>query len=452
MHLDQVYRVGGFVRDTLLGLAPQDIDYVVIGESPESMLSKGFTRVGHSFPVFLHPETRDEYALGRSEFSSGDGHKDFLYEWEGVTLEQDLGRRDFTINAMAMMADGTVYDPYGGRDDLASGTLRHVGPGFEEDPLRVLRAARFAARYGFKIAPETMELMTTMTQKGMLKTLSAERIWLETEKGLLSKMPSLYFEVLDECGALQDVFPELHKMKGVPQTKKWHAEGDVWVHTLMVLTQASELSRHLPEASRVRIMVGALAHDLGKAETPHELLWDVDGTMLGKHHGHDEPGRFRPALESLAARICMPVDVRLFAHACAECHQDAHGITKMTGKGLVNMYSRLGLDRQLRHDPSYLNDFLVMCHADSAGRFVTLDDGSLYQDKDYPEAEYVKGAMAAIGQVKPGPIMQAEMGRGVSLADAKGTVLSQQRKAGEAFRRAMRAKPASIAQDESPAP
>lgn len=451
MKLDQVYKVGGFVRDSLLGLEPKDVDYVVIGESPESMLSKGYTRVGHAFPVFLHPDTRDEYALGRSEFSSGDGHKDFLYEWAGVTLEQDLGRRDFTINAMAMMEDGTVYDPYGGRDDLASGTLRHVGPGFEEDPLRVLRGARFAARYGFKVAPETMELMTKITQKGMLSTLSAERIWQETEKALLAKLPHVYFEVLDACGALEAVFPELHKMKGVPQSAKWHAEGDVWVHTLMVLEQAGELSKHLPTTSRVRIMAGALMHDLGKAQTPHELLWAEDGTMLGKHHGHDDPDRFSPSLNSLAKRICMPTDVRLFAHTCAQCHQDAHGVANM-GRGLANMYERLGLDRQLRHDPAFLEDFLVMCHADSAGRYKTLDDGTLHQDQSYPEGEYVRAAMAEIAKVKPGPIMQAELGRGQSLEEAKGAVLFAQRKAGEAFRKARRAKAAEATSLDTPAP
>lgn len=450
MRLDKVYRVGGFVRDTLLGQTPKDIDYVVIGESPESMESKGFTRVGHSFPVFLHPETQDEYALGRSEISSGDGHKDFLYEWYGVTLPQDLKRRDLTINAMAFLEDGTVFDPYGGQEDLRTGTLRHVSPSFAEDPLRVLRVARFAARFGYKVAPETMQLMTEMTNKGMLDTLTAERIWQEMEKALLTCQPNLFFEVLDQCGALEVVFPELHKMKGVPQVKAHHAEGDVWIHVMMVLVEAAEKSKHLPDSSRIRIMVGALLHDLGKATTPHELLWDSEGNMLGKHHGHEDPDRFGPALDSLASRICMPSDIKQFAYACALCHQDTHKIKSM-GDGLAMMYIRLGLERQMRHDPAFLDDFLIMCHADSSGRLKTLEDGSLKREEEYPQADYARAAMTEIANVKPGPIIQAEMAKGSTVDEAKAVLLQTQRRTGRYFKKAQSALE-RLKEDDSPVP
>lgn len=452
MSLDQVYRVGGFVRDTLLGLEPQDIDYVVIGESPDSMLSKGYTRVGHSFPVFLHPETQDEYALGRSEISSGDGHKDFHYEWAGVTLEQDLGRRDFTINAMALLDDGTVFDPYGGRRDLDSRTLRHVGPGFAEDPLRVLRGARFAARYALSVAPETLSLMTEMTKSGMLDALTAERIWQETEKAFLTPHPQVYFEVLDQCGALEKVFPELNAMKGIPQTKKYHAEGDVWIHTRMVVGEAAKLVANLPKASKVRIMAGALLHDLGKTTTPPDLLWDENGNMIGKHHDHENPKRFKHLLNTLADRICMPTDVRQFAYACAQCHQDTHRVKDMGGNGLVGMYDRLGLERMSRHDPLYLEDFLVMCAADNYGRLMTLDDGTVVRPTDYPEGDYAREAMAAISAIKPGPIMQYEMSRGRTVEEAKTYVEGQRRRVGNAFKKMKRAERANQVEDTTPAP
>lgn len=450
MSLDQVYRVGGFVRDTLLGQTPKDIDYVVIGESPDSMVSKGFTRVGHSFPVFLHPETQDEYALGRSEISSGDGHKDFLYEWFGVTLEQDLKRRDLTINAMAFLHDGTVFDPYGGQDDLKSGTLRHVSPSFAEDPLRVLRVARFAARFGYDVAPETMKLMIEMTSNGMLDSLTAERIWQETEKAMLTDQPNLYFEVLDQCGALAVVFPELQKMKGIPQPKEHHAEGDVWIHVMMVLVEAAKKSKHLPESSRIRIMMGALLHDLGKVTTPHSLLWDADGNPLGKHHGHEDPGRFKPALETLSNRICMPNDIKQFAYACALCHQDTHKIKTM-GDGLAKMYINLGLERQMRHDKDFFEDFLVMCHADSSGRLKLLEDGSVMQEEEYPQADYARAAMGAIAAVKPGPIIQAEMAKGLTIDEAKAVVLQTQKRTGRYFKKSQAALSRSM-EDGSPAP
>jgi tRNA nucleotidyltransferase (CCA-adding enzyme) len=450
--LDQCYRVGGFVRDTLLGLEPQDIDYVVIGESPDSMLSKGFTRVGHSFPVFLHPETQDEYALGRSEISIGDGHSDFLYDWSGVTLEQDLKRRDCTINAMAMLDDGSIFDPYGGQKDLASGILRHVSPSFAEDPLRVLRVARFAARYGYVVAPETLTLMAEMTSRGMLDALTAERVWQETEKALLTSRPSRYFEVLDECGALEKVFPELFNMKGIPQAPAWHAEGDVWVHSKMVLDEAQKLSSQMSKPSRIRILAGALFHDLGKTTTPRHLLWAADGTMLGKHHGHEDPDRFKHLLEALAERVCMPKDIQQFVYACALGHQDAHRIKEMGGNGLAGMYARLGLDRQLRHDPEFLDDFLVMCEADNYGRLITLEDGSLHKPDRYSQADYVREAMKAIASVKPGPIMQYELGRGRPMSDAKDQVLAQQRRVGNAFKKAKRAAARASLASESPEP
>lgn len=436
--LSEFYRVGGFVRDTILGLTPKDVDYVVIGESPESMIRKGFVQVGGNFPVFLHPITKDEYALARSEISNGDGHKDFLYEWKGVSLIQDLNRRDLTINAMAMTHNGEVIDPYGGQIDLENGVLRHVSPAFLEDPLRVLRVARFAARYSFAVAPETMELMTQVAQKGMLNTLTAERVWMETEKALLCKSPNLYFEVLDECGALEIIFPEIHAMKGVPQAAKHHAEGDVFIHVMMVIKRAAELSKGLPDTSRLRIVAGALLHDLGKTKTPYELLWDAEGNPLGKHHGHEDPERFGGLLDGLAERLRMPKYVRNFAYTCALVHQNAHRAMDMA-EGLARMYEDLGLERQSRHDPAYLDDFLTMCQADAEGRLRTLDNGTVERPLGYKQADYIREAMAAVAAVDAGVIIQGALKEGCSIDESKGRVVTARNRVGREFKRAKKA-------------
>ncbi|WP_274644564.1 HD domain-containing protein [Pseudomonas serbica] len=427
MTFEKCYRVGGCVRDRLLGLEPTDIDYVVIGESPESMLSRGFTQVGGDFPVFLHPETGDEYALGRSEISTGDGYNDFKYKWEGITLEQDLGRRDCTINAMAELDDGTVFDPYGGQQDLQNRTLRHVGPSFAEDPLRILRVARFAARYDFSVAPETMSLMTEMTSKGMLNpttpsgkpNIKPERIWKETEKAMLTPNPHVYFDVLDACGALKVLFPELEQMKGVPQRDDYHAEGDVWIHTKMVLDEAAKLTTGHSTASSLRIRMAALLHDLGKIKTPADLLWYADGSVRGHHHGHENVERFEGLLDTLAARIKMPSEIQYFVHKCALTHQEVHRISSAGRQGLQALYERLDLDRIQRHDKAFLGDVATMCAADNFGRRIRQKDGSTKRPETYLQGAYLLSAMEAVSSVKPGPIMQATMAKEEARAIAR---------------------------------
>lgn len=404
------YRVGGCVRDSLLGREAQDVDYVVIGESPDSMKARGFQQVGH-FPVFLHPDTQDEYALARSERSTGDGYADFDYVWEGVSLHEDLKRRDLTINAMAMTDAGEIIDPHNGRQDLAAGLLRHVSEHFVEDPLRVLRVARFAARYGFTVADETRQLMTDMVKQGMLGALSAERLWAETEKALMTRAPRRYFEVLDDCGALEAIFPELHVMKGVPQRADYHAEGDVWIHTLMVLDEAVGLTQDIPEERALRVRVAALLHDLGKPNTPHEYLYNADGSVLGMHPGHDDPERFEEDLHRLANRICMPTAYTKFAKRVAIGHQDIHRIRDMSGRGLVNLYDRLDLARSLRHDEVLLDDIVLACTADNLGRRTLMPDGSMVQPTRYRQGQWFKDFMLALHELPVGTWMQEAMAR-----------------------------------------
>jgi tRNA nucleotidyltransferase (CCA-adding enzyme) len=439
MNFGKCYRVGGFVRDTLLGLEPHDVDYVVVDSSPEIMIANGFEQQGESFPVFLHPETKDEYALARSEISTGDGYNDFHYKWEGVTLPQDLYRRDFTINAMAMLEDGSIFDPHGGRADLDAGVLRHVSPAFSEDPLRILRGARFAARYNLTVAPETHALMVEMTANGMLDALTQERVWQETEKALLGPKPSRFFEVLDECGALAVVFPELHAMKGVPQVPKYHFEGDVWIHNRMVMDEAAELAKNHDKKSRMRIILGAVLHDLGKTVTPKHLLWNPDGSIKGAHHGHESPEVFKKLLDSFAERVRLSTDLYNFAHACAEVHQSVHRIHDMAGGGLARLYDRLGLDRLLRHDQTFLEDLVVMCKADNQGRLQLNADGTSFKPSAYPQGAYFIAAMQAVAQVKPGPIMKEALDRGMDVVTAKSRLIAARRKVGEAFIRSNKA-------------
>ncbi len=402
------YRVGGFVRDTLLGRPAVDIDYVVINESPESMIERGFLQVGE-FPVFLHPVTQDEYALARSERSTGDGYADFEYVWDGVSLSEDLKRRDCTINAIAMTETGDIIDPHNGQADLQAGVLRHVSPHFIEDPLRIFRVARFAARYDFLVADETKELMASMVAQNMLESLSAERFWAETEKALMSTNPRRFFEVLDACGALQAVFPELFVMKGIPQRADYHAEGDVWVHTLMVLDEAVTLSSELPPERALRVRVAALLHDLGKPLTDHEYLYHEDGSVRGMHPGHDDPDRFGSELDSLAERIRMPGDYKQFAYRVALAHQEIHRIRDMSGRGLVNLYDKLDLGRTLRHDSSFLDDVAMTCFADNLGRRTLMPDGSHKQPTSYRQAAWFKDIMTQLHALPVGEWMQAAM-------------------------------------------
>lgn len=421
------YLVGGYVRDKLLGLDPSDRDFVVINESPDAMRSRGYTLVGNHFPVFLHPVSGEEYALARSEKSTGKGHSEFECAWEGVTLEDDLLRRDYTINAMAQTADGVLIDPYGGADDLEAGVLRHVSPHFAEDPLRILRGARFAARFGFSVAPETIELMSKMVQEDMLETLAAERLWKETEKAMLTDNPVVFFEVLDACGALDRVFPELTALRGIPQRADFHSEGDAFVHTFMVLKEGALYSAKLDDFRKLRIRMAALLHDLGKSRTDPKHLWDEEGNVLGKHPGHEEPEQFGPLLNSLAERLKMPSNIKDFVFRVAHVHQNVHAIFSAKGPGLVRMYERLDAARALRHDPNFLEDIAIACEADNYGRLILNDDGTTKRPENYAQREYFCRAMRTIFEVAPGPIVQALMGEGRTLDYALEKVVAAQR-------------------------
>ncbi|MBD8681393.1 polynucleotide adenylyltransferase [Pseudomonas sp. CFBP 13719] len=421
------YLVGGYVRDKLLGLDPSDQDYVVINESPDSMRSRGYTLVGNHFPVFLHPVTGEEYALARSEKSTGKGHSEFECSWEGVTLEEDLFRRDCTINAMAETTDGVLIDPYGGADDLESQTLRHVSPHFAEDPLRILRVARFAARLGFKVAPETLALMRAMVLDDMLETLPSERLWKETEKALLTDKPWVFFEVLDACGALERVFPELTALRGIPQRADYHSEGDAFVHTFMVFEEAALNSAKLDDSRKLRVRMAALLHDLGKSRTDPKHLWDEMGNVLGKHPGHEDPAQFEPLLDSLALRLKMPSYLRDFAYRVALVHQNVHAIFSAKGPGLVRIYERLDAARALRHDEFFLEDIAMACEADNYGRLILNPDGTTKRPDNYAQRDYFCNAMRRIYEVAPGPIIQEHMARGMKLESAKEKVVAAQR-------------------------
>ena len=365
----EIYLVGGAVRDRQLGLAVQDRDYVVVGATPEEMSARGFKMVGADFPVFLHPETREEYALARTERKSGRGYKGFtVYAGPDVTLEDDLARRDLTINAMAERADGTLIDPFGGIEDLRRGVLRHVSPAFVEDPLRVLRVARFAARFGYAVAPETLALMQEIVAAGELEQLVAERVWAEIERALGERAPPRFFEVLRECGALARVLPELDALFGVPQPPEHHPEIDTGVHTLMVLAQATRLS---PE---VRVRFAALTHDLGKGATP-PAEWP-------KHHGHE--ARSVELVRALAQRLRVPNEFRDLAVAVARYHGHCHRIAELRDATVLETLEALDAFRR----PERLEGFVLACEADFRGR-------TGYEQRDYPQAGQWRAAFAA---------------------------------------------------------
>lgn len=414
-----LYKVGGCVRDHIRGIEPRDIDYVVLGESPASMIKRGFKQVGESFPVFLHPESGEEYALARNEISTGEGYGDFSFSWEGVTLEEDLFRRDLTINAMAIDADNNVVDPYGGQQDIEDGVLRHVSSAFREDPLRILRVARFAAQLGYSVAPETRDLMATMVSEGMLSALPGERVWVETEKAFGADKPSVYFEVLDDVGALKVLFPEVKALEGVPQRPDYHAEGDVWIHTRMVMDEAAIATKGLNDKRRARILCAALCHDLGKANTPKELQWGENGDLIGRHHGHEDPDRFAAELDRLAQRIKMPSSVRKFCYLVAEQHQRIHAVRRLSARKLIDLYEAMGLDRALRHDAHFLSDIVLACASDNFGRRHMAANGAISQPSSYPQGDYLVKAMAAVASVNPGEIIKKTLDEGYSLDHSK---------------------------------
>ncbi len=377
----QIYCVGGAVRDELLGLSLKDKDYVVVGSTPQAMLDAGYRPVGKDFPVFLHPKTHEEYALARTERKTAAGYKGFtVHASPDVTLEQDLARRDLTINAIAKAPDGTLIDPFNGLADIQSKTLRHVSDAFAEDPVRILRAARFAARFTeFTVAPETIKLMQQMVHAGEVDALVPERVWQELAKGLMETKPSRMFEVLRACGALQKILPELNKLWGVPQPAQHHPEIDTGVHVMMVIDYAAKQNFSLP------IRFAALMHDLGKGTTP------VD--VLPRHIGHEI--RSVDLLKDVCKRLRVPNDCKELAHIVAKFHGKLHQASKMRADTLLEFLMELDAIRQ----PTRFADFLKACEADSRGR-TGLENCAL------PEAELLKKVLQAALSVDAGAIAQ----------------------------------------------
>ena len=356
----QIYLVGGAVRDELLGIEVKDRDWVVVGSTPEDMAALGYKAVGKEFPVFIHPDSGEEYALARTERKSGRGYKGFVFNTsDDITLEQDLERRDITINAIARDENGDLVDPFNGRNDLENKVIRHVSDAFVEDPLRVLRVARFAAQFDFVIAAETLALLTEISATDELEALVPERIWVETEKALQTRTPRRYFDVLRECNALTVLFPEIERLFGVPQPERYHPEIDCGVHTLMVLDQAATLSAD-PE-----VRFAALVHDLGKATTPKEI-WP-------SHHGHGERGV--ELIDKLCDRLRIPNRYRELATVVSRYHLNCHRIDELSPKVVVGKLE--GLDAFRR--PERFDKFLLACEADARGR-----KGK--ERQDYPQA------------------------------------------------------------------
>ena len=379
------YLVGGAVRDKLLNRPVKDNDYLVVGATVEQMLSLGFNQVGKDFPVFLHPKTKQEYALARTERKQGQGYTGFdCYAAPDVTIEQDLLRRDLTINAMAMSQDGTIVDPYNGKKDLENRLLRHVSSAFIEDPLRVLRVARFAARYhndGFTIAPETLSLMTEISQSGELSSLSAERIWQEMQRALSEGEPSandqhpeVFFQVLHQCHALKTIWPELDALWGVPNPPLWHPEICSAIHTMMVLEQAVLLTPNNKNKTAIRF--AALCHDLGKSLTISEQ-WP-------SHQGHEQSGL--PLVEKIAKQLKVPTYCKQLALKVCEHHLHCHKAFQLKASTLLRIFNQLDVWRK----PNEFDDFLTACKSDFLGRLG-------FENKPYPQEQYLKAvAQAAI--------------------------------------------------------
>jgi len=372
----EIFLVGGAVRDELLGRPVREHDWVVVGATPEELERLGFRQVGKDFPVFLHPETHEEYALARTERKIAPGYHGFETRFSpDVTLVEDLLRRDLTINAMARAPDGTLIDPYGGAQDLENRVLRHVSEAFAEDPVRILRLARFAARYaalGFTVAPETQALMRQMTAAGEVDALVAERVWAETAKALTEPCPTAFFAVLRACGALAVIFPELDRLYGIPQPERWHPEVDTGLHVELVLQAAAQLSTE----SRVRF--AALVHDLGKGTTPRDE-WP-------KHHGHESRGV--KLLESLCARLRVPNDHReLGVMVCRE-HGIVHRAMELRPETVLTLFERCDAFRR----SDRFAECLIACTADARGR-------TGHESAPYPQATFLAQALEAARSV-----------------------------------------------------
>lgn len=389
----KTYLVGGAVRDTLLNLPVVDRDWVVVGATPDELLALGYQPVGKDFPVFLNPKTHEEYALARTERKSGQGYTGFnCYAAPDVTLEADLMRRDLTINAMAQEDNGNLVDPYHGQADLNARILRHVSHAFAEDPLRVLRVARFAARFaplGFTIAAETQALMRSMAESGELSSLTAERVWKETEKALQSQTPQVYFQVLRDCGALKVLFPEIDALFGVPAPEKWHPEIDTGVHTLMTLAIASQLS------AEVAIRFSALCHDLGKGLTPKEL-WP-------HHYGHGPVGV--RLVEQLCQRLRVPNPLRELAKLVAEYHDLIHTVDKLRPETLLKLFDNIDVWRK----PQRLEQMILSSEADARGR-------TGFENSPYPQGDYLRQAYLVANSISVKEVVASGL-QGLAIRD-----------------------------------
>ena len=408
----QIYMVGGAVRDRLLGLPVQDHDWVVVGATPEQMVAQGYLPVGKDFPVFLHPDSREEYALARTERKSGRGYKGFtVFTSPDVTLEEDLARRDLTINSIAACADWTsaggqlgskvdLIDPFGGQRDLQAKVLRHVTDAFREDPVRILRLARFAARFhDFSIAPETMALLREMVADGEADHLVPERVWQELSRGLMEAHPARMFEVLRECGALAVVLPELNRLWGVPQRAEYHPEVDTGVHVMMVLQMAARLGASLP------VRWACLMHDLGKGTTPTDVL--------PRHIGHEQ--RSSKLLRTVGQRLRVPTDCTELADVVAREHGNIHRSGDLNAAALVRLLERCDAFRK----PARFADALLACECDARGRLGMEEDA-------YPQRPHLLAALAAAQGVDTASVAQAAVDRGAR-GDAIGKAVATAR-------------------------
>lgn len=379
----QIYKVGGAVRDRLLGIPVTDVDRVVVGATAEEMLAKGFRPVGADFPVFLDPKTGEEYALARTERKSGRGYGGFVFHASPeVTLEEDLVRRDLTINAMAEDDHGNLTDPYHGQRDLEARLLRHVSPAFAEDPLRVLRVARFAARYaplGFKVADETLELMRQLSESGELEALTAERSWKEISRALMEKQPQVFIQVLRDCTALKILMPEVDALFGVPQPEAHHPEIDTGVHTLSVLEQAALHQQPLT------VRWACLLHDLGKGLTPqHE--WP-------RHIAHEHRGL--KLIKAVSERFKAPRDCQELALLVGQYHTHGHRALELKASTLLELLQSFDVYRR----PQRFEEFIAACEMDARGR-------KGLEERSYPQAEYLRGAAAAARAVAVQPLLE----------------------------------------------
>ena len=408
----QIYMVGGAVRDRLLGLPVQDHDWVVVGATPEQMVAQGYLPVGKDFPVFLHPDSREEYALARTERKSGRGYKGFtVFTSPDVTLEEDLARRDLTINSIAACADWTsaggqlgskvdLIDPFGGQRDLQAKVLRHVTDAFREDPVRILRLARFAARFhDFSIAPETMALLREMVADGEADHLVPERVWQELSRGLMEAHPARMFDVLRDCGALAVVLPELNRLWGVPQRAEYHPEVDTGVHVMMVLQMAARLGASLP------VRWACLMHDLGKGTTPTDVL--------PRHIGHEQ--RSSKLLRTVGQRLRVPTDCTELADVVAREHGNIHRSGDLNAAALVRLLERCDAFRK----PARFADALLACECDARGRLGMEEDA-------YPQRPHLLAALAAAQGVDTASVAQAAVDRGAR-GDAIGKAVATAR-------------------------